>query len=86
MLTVKIPNEIPEIIKPKIPFTNIPNPIGAARYVYKNGDVKYIPLYHLQTAILFVKRKIERIYLKIYIKIKKGQLDILNNKLTKSDK
>jgi len=86
MLEVKIPKEIPEIIEPKIPFTNIPNPIGTAKLIYKNGDIGYIQLYYLQNAILFVKRKIERIYLKIYIKTKKGQLDILNNKLMKSDK
>ena len=37
MLEVKVPKEIPEIIEPKIPLTNIPNPLGTARLIYKNG-------------------------------------------------
>jgi len=70
-----IPPMIVDIKKPKILFTNLPNPIGTAVFVYKNGMKKYVSLYYIQKlvkisakAILFPFKKV--ILLHYYIKNK----------------
>ena len=47
----KIPQMPIEIKEPKIPFTNIPNPIGAAVYIYPDGWRRLIPAYYIQKLI-----------------------------------
>lgn len=72
MLKVEIPNDIPKIIEPKIPFTKIPNPLGTAKRVYSNGIEGYIPLYYLQKTVFSIIKKIKcAFYKERYKKIKK---------------
>jgi len=56
----KIPTELPQIIKPTIPFTNIPNPIGAGKLIYSNNVHQYIPLYYIQVLILQLRKILKR--------------------------
>jgi len=65
MLKIKIPNDIPETIEPKIPFTKLPNPLGTARIVYEDGVIKYVPLYYIQMGIRYVFESITKSFLKM---------------------
>lgn len=58
MNTHKIPINVPEIIKPKVPFTNIPNPFGTAKAIYGEKIVHYIPLYYVQRLIEYIFKAI----------------------------
>ena len=58
MIIRKIPRNIPEVIKPKIPFTNIPNPLGTAKAIYGEKIVHYIPLYYVQQFIAYIFKAI----------------------------
>ena len=81
MLKVIMPNDIPKIIEPKIPFTKIPNPLGTAKREYSNGIKGFIPLYDIQKTVFSIIKKLKCAFYKArYKEIKKRPYLVLKEK------
>ena len=61
-MTHYIPWDI-KLETPKIPFTNIPNPLGTAVVSYGDGKYHLIPLYYVQEGVRTIFHEIYFCYL-----------------------
>lgn len=75
-MTIKIPKNLPEIKEPKIPFTEIPNPLGTARIIYSNEVEQIVPLYYLQKSAHFIFVKIKLCFYKVTAKLLRLRLKL----------